>query len=97
MWTDETRIRHDRSGLRHTHDLTDEEWAEIEPLIPAAKSGGDKRKVNVREIVNGLMYILGTGASGGIFQRTFQLAAHFAIISIDGATMEHWITSTHLS
>jgi hypothetical protein len=40
MWTDETRLRHDRSGLRYTHDLTDEEWAEIEPLIPPAKAGG---------------------------------------------------------
>jgi transposase len=61
MWTDETRLRHDRSGLRYTHDLTDEEWAEVKPLIPAAKPGGNKRTVNIREIVNGLMYILGSG------------------------------------
>ena len=61
MWTDETRLRHDRSGLRYTHDLTDEEWAEVEPLIPPAKPGGNKRSVNIREIVNGLMYILGSG------------------------------------
>lgn len=43
MWTMETRRRHDRRGLRYTHDLTDEEWAEIEPLIPPAKPGGNKR------------------------------------------------------
>jgi transposase len=61
MWTNETRIRHDRRGLRYTHDLTNDEWAEVEPLIPPAKRGGNKRTVNVREIVNGLMYILGTG------------------------------------
>jgi transposase len=61
MWTGETRLRHDRSGLRYTHDLTDEEWAEVEPLIPPARSGGNKRTVNIREIVNGLMYILGSG------------------------------------
>ena len=61
MWTDETRLRHDRSGLRYTHDLMDEEWAEVEPLIPPAKPGGNKRTVNIREIVNGLMYILSTG------------------------------------
>ena len=61
MWTPETRRQHDRKGLRYTHDLTDEEWAEAEPLIPGAKPGGNKRTVNVREIVNGLMYILGTG------------------------------------
>ena len=61
MWTDETRLRHDRSGMRYTHDLTDEEWAEVEFLIPPAKRGGNKRSVNIREVVNGLMYILGTG------------------------------------
>jgi transposase len=61
MWTDETRLRHDRSGLRYTHDLTDEEWAEVEPLIPPSKPGGNKRTIDVREIVNGLMYILGSG------------------------------------
>ena len=61
MWTDENRLRYDRSGLRYTHDLTDEEWAEVEPLIPPAKPGGNKRTVNIREIVIGLMYILGSG------------------------------------
>src|SRR5271157_1673032 len=38
-----------------------EEWAEIAPLIPPAKPGGNKRTVNLREVVNGLMYILSTG------------------------------------
>jgi transposase len=61
MWTDETRLRHDRSGLRYTHDLTNEEWAEVEPLIPPAKPGGNKRTVNIREVLNGLMYLLGSG------------------------------------
>lgn len=61
MWTKENRRRYDRSGLRYESDLTDEEWAEIAPLIPPAKSGGNKRSVNLREVVNGLMYILGTG------------------------------------
>ena len=61
MWTDETRLQHDRSGLRYTHDLTDAEWALVKPLIPPAKRGGNKRTVNIREVVNGLMYILGTG------------------------------------
>jgi transposase len=61
MWTDETRARYDRRALRYTHDLTDEEWAEIAPLIPPSRPGGNKRTVNMREVVNGLMYILGTG------------------------------------
>src|ERR1700723_1622369 len=61
MWTKENRRRYDRSRLRYESDLTDDEWAEIAPLIPPAKPGGNKRSVNLREVVNGVMYILGTG------------------------------------
>ena len=61
MWTNENRGRYDRRGLRYPSDLTDAEWEIIAPLIPPAKRGGNKRTVVVREVVNGLMYILGTG------------------------------------
>ncbi len=61
MWTPENRARYDRSKLRYPSDLTDDEWKLIEPLIPPAKRGGNKRTVNMREVVNGLMYILSTG------------------------------------
>ena len=61
MWTNENRGRYDRSKLRYPSDLTDEEWALSEPLIPAGKRGGNRRTVNVREVVNGLMYVLSTG------------------------------------
>jgi transposase len=61
MWTQENRHRYDRSKLRYPSDLTDEEWSHVAPLIPPAKRGGAKRTVDVREVVNGLMYILGTG------------------------------------
>src|SRR5215469_3853063 len=61
MWTAENRARYDRSRLRYPSDLTGEEWALIEPRIPPAKRGGNKRTVKLREIANGLMYILSTG------------------------------------
>src|ERR1700677_1319614 len=61
MWTSKNRRRYDRSRLRYPSDLTDEEWALVEPLIPPAKRGGNRRHVVVREVVNGLMYILSTG------------------------------------
>ena len=61
MWTKENRGRYDRSKLRYPSDLTDEEWALVKPLIPPAKRGGNKRRVDVRAIVDGLMYILSTG------------------------------------
>lgn len=61
MWTPENRSRYNRDKLRYPSDLTDEEWALIEPLIPPARRGGRRREVNVREIVNGIIYVLSTG------------------------------------
>ena len=61
MWTSENRGFYDRGELRYPSDVTDEEWSHIAPLIPPAKHGGRKRSVDVREVVNGLMYILSTG------------------------------------
>lgn len=61
MWAADNRGRYDRSKLRYPSDLTDNEWALIGPLIPPAKPGGNKRQVDVREIVNGILYVLSTG------------------------------------
>src|SRR5260221_1732532 len=61
MWTPENRGRYDRSRLRYPSDLTEAEWGLVLPLIPPAKRGGNRRHVDVRQIVNALMYILSTG------------------------------------
>ncbi|HMH96135.1 MAG TPA: IS5 family transposase [Bradyrhizobium sp.] len=61
MWTAENRPLYDRDKLRYPSDLTDAEWQHIGPLLPPAKRGGGKRTVDMREVVNGLMYVLSTG------------------------------------
>ena len=61
MWTRENRGLYERKGVRYPSDLTDQEWALIEPLIPPAKRGGRRRTVDVREVMNGVLYVLGTG------------------------------------
>jgi transposase len=53
MWTTANRPKYKRDKLRYPSDLTGEEWAQIEAVIPAAKRGGRKRKVDVREVVSG--------------------------------------------
>jgi len=61
VWTPENRKYYNRKGLRYPSDMTDSEWALIEPLIPPAKRGGRKREVIVREVMNAIFYVLSTG------------------------------------
>ena len=49
------------SRKRYTSDLTDHEWAILEPLIPPAKPGGRPRSVMMREVLNAIFYVLKTG------------------------------------
>jgi transposase len=61
MGTQDNGGRRDHSRLRYSSDLTDAEWAEVGKLIPPAKPGGNKRTVDIREVLNGVMYVLSTG------------------------------------
>lgn len=45
----------------YSTDLTDAQWERIEPLIPPAKPGGRPRSVEMREIVNAILYFTRTG------------------------------------
>ena len=44
-------------------DLTDEQWELLSPLLPAAKPGGRPRTVELREILNAILYVLRTGCA----------------------------------
>jgi len=61
MWKPEHRRAADRRGLRYPSDLTDDEWALVAPLIAPAKRGGRPREIVVREVLNGIFYVLSTG------------------------------------
>ncbi len=58
MWTEITREQYRREGLRYASDMTDAEWAMVEPFMPAVKRLGRPRKVDLRGVVEGLLYIL---------------------------------------
>lgn len=61
MWTQEHRKTYMRVGGRYPSDMTDAEWALLEPLIPAAKHGGRPRKTDMRAAINAILYLLRTG------------------------------------
>jgi transposase len=42
-------------------DLTDAQWAILEPLLPAPKAGGRPARIARREVVNAILYVLRTG------------------------------------
>lgn len=46
---------------RYPSDLTDAQWAALAPLLPPAKPGGRPRTVNLREVFNGILYVLRSG------------------------------------
>jgi transposase len=71
LWTDKNRAKYDRDHLRYPSDLTDDEWANIEPLIPPAKRGGGKRRTDMRAVMNGVMYILSTGCQWRYIPKDF--------------------------
>jgi len=61
MWTTENRPRYNRDMLRYPSDLTDEEWALVEPLLPPPSPVGRPPDWPMREIVNAIFYVLRGG------------------------------------
>ena len=61
MWTETTQPQYRRDGLRYASDVTDDEWAQIEALLPAPKKLGRSRTTTMRAVVNALLYLLTTG------------------------------------
>ena len=52
-------------------DVTDAQWALIEPLLPPARTGGRPRKTEMRDVVNAIFYILRTGCQWRFLPKDF--------------------------
>jgi transposase len=71
MWTDAARRQYQRLGTRYASDLTDEELALIEPMLPAVKRGGRRRTTALREVLNAILYLLRTGCQWRMLPKEF--------------------------
>ncbi len=60
-WTETTRAKYRRDHLRFASDMTDEEWALIEPLMPRPAGMGRRRTTDLRAVVNAILYLLAGG------------------------------------
>ena len=63
MWTEITRPKYERDGQRYASDLTDAEWALIEPHMPAIKRLGRPRATELRNVLDAILYMARTGWS----------------------------------
>ena len=55
----------------YASDVTDKEWGYLAGLIPAAKRGGRPRRVEMREVMNGIFYVVRTGCQWGMLPHDF--------------------------
>jgi len=70
-WTEITRPKYQRDGLRYASDTTNEEWALIEPHIPPQASCGRTRETSMREVINSIFYIAQTGCQWRMLPKEF--------------------------
>lgn len=71
MWTKITRPKYERAGQRYASDLTDAEWAVIEPLLPAPKPLGRPRGTDLRAVVDAILYMARTGCQWRLLPKDF--------------------------
>ena len=95
-WTEITRPMYRRDGLRYASNTTDEEWALIEPLLPAPSERGRPRETAMRKVVNAIFYIAQSGCHWRMLPRTSRLSPRFRTDSTAGGTMARGAASTTL-
>jgi putative transposase len=61
VWTEITREQYRRDGLRYASDLNDAEWLVLSFFLPAPCHVGRPREVDLRIVINAILYILSTG------------------------------------
>ena len=52
-------------------DLTDEQWELLKPMLPPDKPRGRKRRVDLRDILNAILYLLRSGCSWRMLPHDF--------------------------
>ena len=70
-WNETTRKQYSRETERYESDLTNAEWALLAPLLPPPSRRGRPRRVDLREVVNAIAYLLWTGCSWRALPKDF--------------------------
>lgn len=70
-WTELTRAQHNRETGRYPSDLTEAEWAVVQPFLPGPYRLGRPRRVDLRQVWNAIQYIAASGCAWSLLPREF--------------------------
>lgn len=70
-WTEITRKQYRRDHLRYASDTTDAEWFLLSSFLPAGRRVGRPREVDLRGVMNAILYILWTGCQWRALPKDF--------------------------
>ncbi len=60
-----------RSEALYASDLTDEQWALVEPLLPINLGAGDNVELDLRQVVNAILYRTRTGCQWHMLPKSY--------------------------
>jgi transposase len=80
-WTEITRPKYQRDGLRYASDTADAEWAVIEPHLPPPARRGRTCETNLRDVVDSIFYIAQSGCQWRLLPRISRRIASVKLIS----------------
>jgi putative transposase len=70
-WTEITREQYRRDHLRYASDTTDAEWLLLSFLLPEPRRVGRPREVDLRDVMNAILYMLATGCQWRALPKEF--------------------------
>ena len=70
-WNDIARVEYKRTGSVYPSNMTDREWAYVEPFLPLAKRGGRPRTTDMRQVIDAILYIASSGCQWWMLLRDF--------------------------
>ena len=71
VWTEITRPKYRRDGLRYASNTTDEEWAVIAPYMPGPRRRGRPRTTALRAVTDAIFYIAQSGCQWRLLPKEF--------------------------
>jgi transposase len=95
-WTEITRLKYRRDGLRYASDTTDEEWALIEPHLPPSGTRGRTRKTRLRDVINAIYYIVESGCQWRLLPKDFPPYSTVQRYFYDWRNTGLWQTINHV-